>query len=189
MPGLQYLIDEELVILVSKNQRAAFHTIYDRYKTAMLAYAAKRVPMEIAEDLVHDVFIRFWNNRNTVEITERFSGYLFKSLRHILIDYIGKTHREQVYIDSLTDFAFSFSYERTDDKIREELFLKSIYSLLEDFNAQYIAIFELRYQGYTNHEIADQLGISEKTVRNKYSILTKYLKDKIPFLLLFIYGI
>lgn len=189
MPGLDVFLDEELLILISNNQRDAFHVIYDRYKLAMMAYAAKRVPLEVAEDLVHDVFISLWNNREKIDFSDRFSGYLFKSLRNAILDFIAKNKREQVYIDSLTEFALSFSYEKADDKLREELFLKGILMLLADFSPQYLTIFELRYQGYTNPEIAEKLGLSEKTIRNKYAILTKYLKNKLPLLLLLIYGL
>lgn len=189
MPSLQNLLDEELIDLVAQNHLDAFEKIYDRYKYAMLAYASKRIPIEVAKDLVHDVFMNFWKNRKQIEFTDRISGYLFKSLRNIIIDYIAKNEREDIYINTLTDFALAYSYDSADNKLREEMFLKHIYSLLSNFNSQHKAIFDLRYQGFSNSEIAQKLGISEKTVRNKYSILTKYLKDKIPFIILLIFSV
>ncbi|MDR2285317.1 MAG: sigma-70 family RNA polymerase sigma factor [Sphingobacterium sp.] len=184
MSNLEHLLDEELYALMLKDKRAAFHVIYERYKAAMLIYAAKRVPLEIAEDLVHDVFIRIWNNRNEIEIGEKFAGYLFKSLRHIIIDHMAKDANAQNYLDALSTFAQSYSFERADDKLRESLFLEGIQVLLQHFNPQYLEIFRLRVEGYSNHEIAEKLGLSEKTVRNQYSLILKYLKDKLPFLLI-----
>lgn len=188
MPALEKLMDNELLALVSNDQRVAFHVIYDRYKLAMLAYASKRVSLDVAEDLVHDVFVKLWNNRKNIEFSNKFTGYLFTSLRNVIIDFIAKDHREQLYIDSLEKFALSFSYNRADDKLREELFLKNVNHLLKNFSEQYINIFELRFQGYSNSEIADKLGISEKTVRNKYSILTNYLKKNILLLILLMFN-
>ncbi len=184
MSNLEHLLDEELYALMLKDKRAAFHVIYERYKAAMLIYAAKRVPLEIAEDLVHDVFIRIWNNRNEIEIGEKFAGYLFKSLRHIIIDHMAKDANAQNYLDALSTFAQSYSFERADDKLRESLFLEGIQVLLQHFNPQYLEIFRLRVEGYSNQEIAEKLGLSEKTVRNQYSLILKYLKDKLPFLLI-----
>lgn len=184
MSRLDHLLDEELYDLMLKDKRAAFHVIYDRYKAAMLLYAAKRVPLDIAEDLVHDVFIRVWNNRNEIDISEKFAGYLFKSLRNIIIDHMAKDANAQKYLDALSSFAVSFSVDQADDKLRETLFLEGIQLLLQHFNPQYLEIFKLRVEGFTNQEIASQLGISEKTVRNQYSIILKYLKDKLPLLII-----
>lgn len=184
MPNLNILLDEELYALVTQNHRSAFNTIYNRYKSAMLMYAAKRVSLPIAEDLVHDVFMRIWNNRHEIEINEKFIGYLFKALRNIIIDYMSKDANAQQYLNSISRFAETFSYERTDDKIREELFIASLFNLLEGFNPEYIEILKLRMEGYSNDEIAKKLNIAEKTVRNRYSIMLKVLKEKIPFLII-----
>lgn len=184
MSNLEHLLDEELYALMLKDKRAAFHVIYERYKAAMLIYAAKRVPLDIAEDLVHDVFMRIWNNRNDIEVGDKFAGYLFKSLRHIIIDHMAKDANSQQYMDALTAFAETYSVDRADDKLREALFLEGIQLLLQHFNPQYLEIFKLRIEGYSNPEIAERLGLSEKTVRNQYSIILKYLKDKLPFLLI-----
>lgn len=184
MPNFNVLLDEELYELISQNHRLAFNAIYERYKSAMLIYAAKRVPLPVAEDLVQDVFMRIWNNRQHIKMEEKFIGYLFKSLRNTIIDQMSKDTNARRYLDSISNFAESFSYERTDAKIREELFIASLYTLLEDFNPAYIEILKLRMQGYKNSEIAEKLKISEKTVRNRYSILLKILKEKIPFLII-----
>lgn len=184
MSNLEHLLDDELYALMLEDKRAAFHVVYDRYKAAMLLYAAKRVPLEIAEDLVHDVFIRVWNNRDEIDISEKFAGYLFKSLRNIIIDHMAKDSNAQRYLDALSSFAQSYSMDRADDKLRETLFLEGIQMLLQHFNPQYLEIFKLRIEGYSNPEIAERLGLSEKTVRNQYSIILKYLKDKLPFLLI-----
>lgn len=188
MPILEKLMDNELLALVSNDQRAAFHVIYDRYKMAMLVYASKRVSIDVAEDIVHDVFVKLWNNRKNIEFSNKFTGYLFTSLRNLIIDFIAKDNRKQLYIDSLEKFALHYSYDRADDKLREELFLKNIHYLLKNFSEQYISVFELRFQGYSNSEIASKLGLSEKTVRNKYSILTNYLKKNILLLVLLMFN-
>lgn len=184
MVHFEHLGDEELQALMSEDKRKAFHILYERYKAPMLYYAAKRVSLDIAEDLVHDVFIKVWNNRNQINIKEQFVGYLFKSLRHRIIDYMSRDVNAQTYLNSLSAFTAEQAPDRTDDKVREELFIQGIYTLIEHFNPQYLEIFKLRVEGFTNPEIAEKLSISEKTVRNQYSILLKYLKERLPLLLI-----
>lgn len=182
MRDLEHLRDEELQALIVEDKRKAFHTLYERYKTAMLYYAAKRVSLDVAEDLVHDVFVGVWNNRNQIEFKEKFVGYLFRSLRHRVIDSISKDANAQKYVDNLALFLTERDTDKADYKLREELFMKGIYALIENFKPQYLDVFKLRMEGFTNPEIALKLSISEKTVRNQYSILLKYLKERLPVL-------
>lgn len=185
MAELEHLRDEELQALLSEDKRKAFHTLYERYKTAMLYYAAKRVPLDVAEDLVHDVFVGVWNNRNQIEIKEQFVGYLFKSLRHRIIDYVSRDVSAQKYFDNLSVFFTKKATDRADANLREEMFMKGIYALIENFKPQYLEIFKLRMEGFSNPEIAEKLSMSEKTVRNQYSILLKYLKERLPLIFIF----
>ena len=62
MLNIQNISDEELLSDVLQNQRLAFNELYERYKSAMLIYTARRIKAEHAEDIVHDVFLKIWNN-------------------------------------------------------------------------------------------------------------------------------
>jgi RNA polymerase sigma-70 factor (ECF subfamily) len=46
-------------------------------------------------------------------------------------------------------------------------------------------ILKMRMDGYTNTEIADHLGLSEKTIRNKYSLIIKASGGKLKILTIF----
>ncbi|MCA5005690.1 RNA polymerase sigma factor [Sphingobacterium bovistauri] len=183
MSNLNLLTDEVLYQKVSfDDNNKAFTELYNRYKKPLIAYALAKVSNSIAEDLIHDLFVRIWTNRNTVQI-ENFSSYIFRALRNRIIDFIAYNDTAQKYVDSLEDFSLQqFSYF-ADFKIREETFLNKIDSLLIKYGTKSQQIVKLRMQGYSNQEIAEQLGISEKTVRNQYSLLMRYLREKIPLLL------
>lgn len=177
--------DEELVAFMLQNQQEAFRQIYDRYKSALLVYAMKRVPFDVAEDLVHNVFMRLWNNRSDLEIKERFVGYIFKSLRNRISDFIAKEEKGAQYLNSLEDFAATFSYSNADDLLREKLFMDRINNLLLKYGPHYQLILKMKLEGYSNQEIADKLGYSEKTIRNQSWLLLKYLRSKFIIFLFF----
>jgi len=181
------LSDEHLYTLVNQDKQNAYQEIYERYKVAMLVYAAKRVPFEVAEDLVQDIFVKLWNNRFTVIIEERIAGYLFKALRNKILDFMDRDENAKKYINSLDDFSNQYSYQYADEKIRSEHFLNHIQDLLRQYGPQYQKILHLRMAGYSNQEIADELGLSEKTIRNNYSSILKIIRSKFSNVLLFLF--
>ncbi len=181
------LSDEYLYTLVNQDKQHAYHEIYERYKAAMLVYAAKRVPMDVAEDLVQDIFVKLWNNRFTVIIEEKIVGYLFKALRNRILDYMDRDENAKKYINSLDDFKYQYSTQYADEKLRAESFLNYIQNLLIQYGPQYHRILQMRMEGYSNQEIADLLGLSEKTIRNNYSSILKIIRSKFSCLLLFLF--
>lgn len=180
-----HITDDELLALILENQSTAFRELYDRYKAAMLIFAAQRVNTELAEDLVQDVFLNLWKNRSQIEIKERISGYLFKALRSRIIDSMTKSSHAKKYLDSID--AYAQSNMPTDAKVREETFLDSIEALLKRCGPQYQSILKMRIEGFSNQEIADALGISEKTVRNQSSNLMKILRSRLSNCILFLF--
>lgn len=167
-----------------QDKTISFNAMYEKHRSAMLLYAGKRVSLEIAEDLVHDVFMKIWNNWKDIEVGEQFSGYLFKSLRHGIINYMAKGSNGEKYVAEFTAYEAQYALGSTDENLREQLFLKNIMELLQHFSPRHRVLFKLRIDGYTNQEIGAKLGISEKTVRNQYSIMLKYLRDRLPILIL-----
>ncbi len=185
MTDAVHITDDALVELIHQDQLQAFHTLYERYKAAMLVFAAQRVDKVIAEDLVQDVFLGIWKNRNQLTIAEEISGYLFKALRSRIIDHMSRDSHAKKYLDSLD--AFSYQFTSADAKIREEHFMQKLEELLTRYGPQYQRILKMRMEGYSNQEIADALGLSEKTIRNQTWSLMKFLRSKLSNALLFLF--
>ena len=180
------ITDLELYLNLGQNNIKAFEELYARYKKPLLVYALRKVDAIAAEDLVHDLFVKLWAKRSEITISENFSSYIFRTLRNQILDFIAHSAQVQKYLSSLEDFSLQYFSDKADYKIREEMFLQNIDALLLKYGTRSQSIVRLRMQGFSNPEIAEKLGISEKTVRNQYSILIKHLKDKLP-LLIFIY--
>lgn len=187
--SLQNLTDEALYHFVKNDNRRAYTELYERYKRPLLVYALKKVrDEEIAEDIVHDLMAKLWVNRDSIKLEGRFVGYIFKALRNKIIDHMSRSSHSQRYLDSLDSFAENYS-DPADYKLREESFWNSIEQLLDKYSTNAQAIIRLRLQGYNNHEIAEKLNLSEKTIRNQQSAIVKYLKSKFPRILIFIFVI
>lgn len=184
MKNYRVLSDEALFELIKKGEERAFTALYDRYKKPLVALALKKIERDDVEDLIHDLFATLWNKRTVIDINRQFRPYIYRSLRNKVIDLIAHRLHERKYLDSLHSISSPYGGE-TDYSIREELFLKELNQLFATYSPTDQAIIQLRIDGFSNKEIAEQLNLSEKTIRNKYSTLIRSLRSKIKILTLF----
>lgn len=172
MQNLNILQDEELLQLLKQEQMAAFEEIYNRYWDKLYAAAYKRLQSkEVSEELVQDLFTSLWINRNVLNIHTSVAGYLFTSVRYLVLGQIQKEMVRDSYKESL-------SLNRVDNSTEETVLLNDLVANLnvavEQLPVKCKSVFELsRKEFKSNKEIAAELGISEKTVENQ---LTKALK-------------
>ncbi|MGN0020767.1 MAG: RNA polymerase sigma factor [Sphingobacterium hotanense] len=175
---LENLTDEELFPLVKQSDRKAFTVLYDRYKKPMINYTVKKVGVEHAVDIVHDVFAKIWSHRENIGNKEKFSWYLFHVLRNRIIDFIARSRHSSAYLQTLDINDKDLLDNATDYKVRVETFLGEIEMELAAFNPNAMKIIRRHLEGYKNHEIAAELNLQEKTIRNEKSKILKFLKSR-----------
>lgn len=177
---MHILTDEELYHFVRNDDRRAYTELYNRFRPPLLDYTLRKInKLDIAEDIVQDVFVKLWINRGHIDLEGHFVGYIYRTLRNAIYDCLSRSVHVQRYLDTvepLTDYGDN----PTDFKVREESFWNIIRQLLDQYSPHAQPIILLRMQGYKNPEIAKMLNLSEKTIRNQQSAIIKYLKLKLP---------
>jgi len=177
--------DEELFLLIKKGERAAFEELYHRYRRPLMAYTLKKIEIEEAEDLNHDLWINVWEKREVIRLKGSVVSYLFKAMRNRIIDFMARSIHVETYIDTMEQTFVQDHSDGADFLFREKFFLEQIEGLLVAYSPRAKTIIRLRLQGYNNHEIAKKLHLSEKTIRNQHSSILKYLRSKFfPLLLI-----
>jgi RNA polymerase sigma-70 factor (ECF subfamily) len=174
---------------MKKGKEYAFDFFFNYYYPGLCVYAQKMIsiPEQESRDLVQDVFVKFWNDREKADICFSIRSYLFASVKNRCLDLLRKKD-VLVKTEELTsnrdvgDESFE-TYVLTE---LEALFNKSLDKLPERCRE----VFEMsRLHGLKNREIAAKLDISEKTVENQITkalhILRIELKDYLPLLILF----
>jgi RNA polymerase sigma-70 factor (ECF subfamily) len=187
MENLRELSDSDLVVLFESGNIAAFEEIYNRYWLKLYAAAFKRLnDREGAKEIVQDFFTGFWINRAQVNIRTSLQGYLFTSIKYLVLNHkraeaVRNTYSELLALinnnyDNSTEE--SYNYRELKQRIQEEVIL---------LPPKCRSVFELsRNQYKTNKEIASLLGISEKTVENHLTKALRYLRVNLNTLFLFI---
>ncbi|OWK68804.1 RNA polymerase sigma-70 factor [Pedobacter sp. AJM] len=159
--------DEELVILLKENDMVAFKEIYVRYWYDLYLISNKRLrSKEASEEIIQNFFTLFWINRKKINIRGALKAYLHTSIRYSVIDYLAREATRNNYLELL-----SFSYTETANTTEETVFLHEvedgINQVISKLPAKCRRVFELSRQHHkSNKEIAELLGISEKTVEN-----------------------
>lgn len=179
------MFDISLLNELKKGSRDAFNGIFRYYYPRVMAYTASLVEEEVAEDIVQDVFLYVWENRNKLHVGEGFHSYLFQSAYTRCLDYFKKNLSAEKYS--------SYTYEKywedyrnlleKDHPIVEELsvkdFYRRLYELLEHLPAQRREAFILAYiKGLTTREVAEQTGMPQRTVESHLYLTLKYLKKR-----------
>jgi len=161
------LTDEELVILFKENDVVAFREIYVRYWYELYLISNKRLRCkEASEEIIQNFFTLFWINRKKINIRGALKAYLHTSIRYSVIDYLAREATRNNYLELL-----SFSYKDTANTTEETVFLHEvedgINQVMSKLPAKCRRVFELSRQHHkSNKEIAELLGLSEKTVEN-----------------------
>ncbi len=160
---------------VTQGDYNAFNGIYDSYWDTLLAIALKKVgDMDVAMDIVQDLFVDIWQKRYTLQIQTSLQPYLvsalyFKVFNHFRQQGVQQKHINQYYqlvdtADSSEHFA-STGYEEN-----YETLLYAIEQSVHGMPERMKEVFQLKYyRSLNNQEIADNLGLSTQTVKNQLS--------------------
>jgi RNA polymerase sigma-70 factor, ECF subfamily len=172
--------DRELTDLIAKDNEAAFAEIYTRYKGVLYLHAYRMLgDEEEAQDILQELFTALWIRRKELTFVSALSSYLYQSVRNRVLDVIAHKKTEEKYIESLSQFMASGEYI-TDHKVRENELTLLIESEVARLPAKMKEIFELsRKENLSYKEIADELNISDKTVKKQVNNALKILRQRI----------
>ena len=161
--------DVVLTECLKKQDRGVFEEIYRRYWKRLYLAAFKRIgSCEVCEEIVQDIFTSLWINSSNAVI-KNLSAYLFTATRYKVINYI---QQEMVRKNSWAGKSV------VDNSTEEVVYLHDLNDALENeirkLRSRCQMVYKLSYQNNLSiKQVAQQLGISEKTVENQ---LTKAMK-------------
>ncbi|MDR2282998.1 MAG: RNA polymerase sigma-70 factor [Sphingobacterium sp.] len=172
--------DKELFGLLIQGNESAFSEMYDRYKEALYFHATRSLSdHDEARDMVQEVFASLWAKREALHVPDSVDAYLYGAIRNRILNYIAHQKVVDRYIGSIDTF-LNFTTNTTDHTIRhkdlESLLLREIERLPKKMKI----VFEMsRKQGMTYKQIAEELNISDQSVKKQMQRAIKILRIKI----------
>lgn len=172
------LSDEELWGAIVMDDSRAFAVLYNRYWKKLYKttnYYLKDTAA--AEEILHDVFVVLWNRRKYLRI-ESFSNYVYITTRYHIFKYLKAAKISPIeYIEQYAEDTLPISFNNAEEKISYNDVTLQLESSLKELPKRCREIFWLsRIENLSNEEIADQFGISKRTVENQITHALKHLR-------------
>lgn len=160
--------------------------IFDTYYETLVQYANRFLPLrDECEDLVQDIFLKLWENKNAFPDELSLKVFLYKSTRNRCFNVIKHNKVKEKYtstnVQSLEDGNLFLQ------QVLEEEITRQLYIAIKALPTRKREIIKLSLKGLKNNEIAKVLNIELQTVKTLRSQSYKILRDKFKDLQTFIY--
>lgn len=170
-----------------------YRKAYLEYAPMLLRFAEKFVSPFYAEDIVHDVFLKFWDRQVFLLPENELKRLLYVTVKNACIDQLRKFSLKQEYIDKrviqlkLDELDF---FEESENLFMQNDLLAMLLQQIDELPQRSREIFKMSYlEGLKAAEIALRLDISVRTVQNQLYRALIHLRKKAPELLVYLFTI
>ncbi|UXX79327.1 RNA polymerase sigma-70 factor [Reichenbachiella carrageenanivorans] len=177
------MLDNQVNLLVQRiinKDKSAFEIVFNEYYKALCNYAYRFVDeYEEAEEIVQDVFVKFWEKCDTIAQDSSLKSYLYRSVHNTCLNYL----KHLKVRDSYRQFVIEQMAHVEDDEYEKEgekNLQAEIYKAIDDLPPQCGKIFKLsRFEGLKYQEIADHMGLSIKTIEVQMGKALRVLRESL----------
>lgn len=178
--------DHQLVELIAGDDTEAFKILFDKYYSTLVRILMRYSDdSELIKDWIQDIFIMLWENRAQLqgyEITN-FKAYLIVMTRNYAIRVLSKK-KKTVFVSFLEmetcDVADNTLCESLDEAELRSMHDAALAKLPQKTQQAY---YLNRNNGLTYSKIADQMGVSIKTVEAHISRTIAFLRQELTIYL------
>ncbi len=174
------MIAEEVITWnrIQQKHAIAFEKYYkEQYKCFFLMACKYLRDPVLAEEIVNDVFVKIWTDADKIQIESSLKSYVYRAVINRSISLLNKNKKDLQNRQELsrhTDEAFEFRLIETNElEVR-------LYEAINQLPEQCRKVFRMsRFEELKQHEIANKLGISIKTVKNHITLALKRLNETV----------
>lgn len=176
--------DKLLFHAVKSDSESAFKILFTFYYSPLCqqVFSITKDKM-VAEEIVSDFFSRLWTKRGTIDIHTTVRGYFFLAVRNAALNYLKARKPIAVDVDA---FHFSLPSEENTplDAIISKEILHEWEQKINQLPVQRQKVFRMnKLEGKKYREIAQELSLSEKSVRNHVQLALRTLSTLSVFTL------
>ena len=181
---------DDIVMRISRSDREAFDELYRRLCPLLVNYAGLIVGDGCAEDVVQEVFVRVWLGRDKLRGDGSLRSYLLRavyraSLNVLRANSYAVTYRSRV-AQQIEESCYA-CYDPDKSEIIRRLYSRQLAeeldAVVEMLPPKCREVFRMsHYEGLSNREIGERLGISVSTVENHINNALRFLRSKLGHL-------
>lgn len=167
-----------------------FNSLYTIYADMLYNFILNltKSPIE-AQDILQDTFLRIWQTRERINLELSFKTYIYTIARNLIIDSLRRQVDNVVFDEYINSEAFQNHSENDIEKnISFDEFKEKLSKAKEELTQRQKEIFELsREKGYSIQSIAEELQLSEKTVKNQLTLALKVMRTELSYYFIFLF--
>ncbi len=165
--------------LIAQGDQRKFKQLMELTADELLLFAMGFLKRkDIAEEIVSDVYVKIWENRAELETIKNLKSYLFICIKNGCLTHLRKEKKGKIIsIDEFEDFHF-LPVESPENNYIDSETTKQLYQAIEKLPPKCKLAFTLaKINGLKYKEIAEVMGVSEKTVNNHLVMAVKKLTE------------
>ena len=165
---------------VTRGEVAAFDALFGALYTPLCEFARGFVrSSHAAEELVEDLFLKLWTDRERLAVRGSVTSYLYVAVRHRAINHLTRLKLERRHAETARweeHWGARHSVNDADDRLREDELYAHVCVAVDALPPRGRQAYVLYYQHHLSYaEIAAVMGISVKTVENQLARSLKML--------------
>lgn len=178
------LSDSDIIEGVKSGDKRFFDLVFKNYYSGLLSFAKDYLrSQEAAQEIIQDLFLFLWENKEKVQIKTSLKAYLYRSVHNrcltFLRDSASQNRLQFDHIKGNANLLIEEISETVFDRAFAEHAEKELEETIESLPEQCRKIFRLnRYEKLTYPQIAEKLGISLSTVKTQMSRAMNTLYEK-----------
>ncbi|GAA4302182.1 RNA polymerase sigma factor [Aestuariibaculum suncheonense] len=170
--------DERLIDKIRKGNSQAFDLLFKKYYQSLVHYIHSfSQDIYLAEDVVQQMFVNLWINREDLKIKKSVKGYLYLVSYSSFLNYDKKVKRRQGLLEEFKKEVIS-DYATEDSEVLNQR-INRLKQLIETLPPNCQEILKLnKFGGLKYDEIAKRMNISKKTVESQMRIAFKKIRNE-----------
>ena len=169
--------EQDFVHRINVKDEAAFHDLFTRFRNYLVLFAMRRVEqLDVAEDIVQEVFIAVWERDARYPTYNAFRSFLYNSVKNASLNHLKHKNVEEKYLASLN---LENEGDDIDLKMMEEELYRLLFKTIDELPDKCRNIFLLHLEGKGNEEIALLLNLSILTVKTQKKRAMSYIRERL----------
>ncbi len=169
---------KELLVQLRQGRKAALQTVFEAHYPEVCRAIFRLIPDHaVMEDLAQEVFIRFWEKREQIDITGSLTGYLYRMAVNEALGHLRRRRFHEDPADAAVHLPAS-AVDGAESAILQRDLSERLQAAMDALPPRCRTVFHLsRFEEMTYQEIAERMDISIKTVENQMGKALRILRE------------
>jgi RNA polymerase sigma-70 factor (ECF subfamily) len=165
---------------LKKGDKQAFATVYNVYHKKLYGFIYTITKSEYAsEEILQNLFITLWKQKKKIDTSKSFDAFVFTIARNLTYNFLRDVATRDSFRKELWMRLKSLKKQAGNTLILKE-YRDIVDNIVATLPKQQKAVYILsKEEGKTNKEIAELLGITEKTVKNHLWKAVKSVREQL----------